>query len=105
MKGTGFSVLLFGGFLLFRATPVAYGSSHARGSIGAAAAAYATAMVILDLRCICDVLGSLRQHWILNPPKEARDQTSILTETMLGPNLLIHKRNSYFVLFLQTCLY
>ena len=27
----------------------------------------------------------LQQHWILNPLNQARDQTHILTETMLGP--------------------
>ena len=35
---TGWDVFLFFSFLLFRAAPVAYGSSQARGQIGAAAA-------------------------------------------------------------------
>ena len=46
--------------------------------------AYATATATLDPRHICDLRQSLRQCWILNPLKEARDQTHILTETTSG---------------------
>ena len=48
-------------FLLFRATPAAYGSSQARGQIGATAA---------------HLHHSSWQHRILNPLSKARDQTS-----------------------------
>ena len=37
--------------------------------------AYATATATLDLCRICNLWRSLWQHWILNPLREARDQT------------------------------
>ena len=46
--------------------------------------AYATAMTIPDLSCICELRGSLRQYQIPNPLSEARDRTHIPTDTMLG---------------------
>ena len=54
-------------FNLFMAAPVAYGSSWARGRIGAAPAAYAAAMATLDPSCICGLSRGLQQCWILNP--------------------------------------
>ena len=51
-------------FLLFRA---AYGSSQARGQIGATAAGLTKATAIQDPRCICDQYHSSKQHQILNP--------------------------------------
>ena len=66
------------------ATPEAYGSSQARGQIGAAAVAYATATAILDPSHICDLWHSLRQCQILNPLSTANDQTHILTEKTSG---------------------
>ena len=53
-------------FLLFRAIPMAYGSSHARCQIRATAYTIATAMS--DQSCICNLLCSSWQHRILNPP-------------------------------------
>ena len=47
--------------------------------------AYTTAIATPDLSRIYKLQRSLQQHWILNPLREARDQTYILTETMLGP--------------------
>ena len=47
-------------FFLFRATSAAYGSSQARGQIGAAIA-------MQDPSRICDLHCSLQQHQILNP--------------------------------------
>jgi len=67
------------------AVPVAYGRSQARGQIGAATEAYATAMAALDLSCFCDLCCSLWQCRILKPLSKARDPTCILTETMSGP--------------------
>ena len=55
-----------GFFLLFRAAPVAYGSSQAKSRIGAAAAS---------------LHHSSWQHQILNTLSEAGDQTRILTDT------------------------
>ena len=69
---------------LFKATPSAYGSSQARGRIGAAIASLHQATAILDLSHICDLCHSLRQCWIFNPLSEARDWTWILMDTMLG---------------------
>ena len=45
--------------------------------------AYTTATAMPDLSLTCDLHCSLQQHRILNPLNEARDQTSILTDTML----------------------
>ena len=46
--------------------------------------AYATATPTLDPCLICDLCCSLLQWWILNALSEARDQTRILMDTMLG---------------------
>ena len=48
--------------------------------------AYAAATVTAtpDLSFACDLHHILWQHWILSPLREARNQTRILTETMLG---------------------
>ena len=62
-------------------SPVAYGSSQARGRIRAAAEAYATATANQDLSIICDLCCSLWQHRILNPLSKARDQNCILMDT------------------------
>ena len=51
---------------IFRAAPMAYGGSQARGLIGAIAA---------------DLYHSSQQHWILNPLSEARDPTCVLMDT------------------------
>ena len=66
------------------ALPLAYGSSGARGQMGAAAEAYTTTTATPDTRCICELHCSLLQCQILNPLSEAKDQTHILMETMLG---------------------
>ena len=42
--------------------------------------AYATAIAMQDLSCICDLHHSSRQHWILNPLSKARDRTLILMD-------------------------
>ena len=43
--------------------------------------AYTTAIATPDPSCICDLRGSLRQYRILNPLREARNQTHILMDT------------------------
>ena len=63
-------------------TAVAYGSSRAKGRIGDAAEATATAMP--SLSHICNLQHSSWQHQTLNPLSKAKDQTHILTDTMLG---------------------
>ena len=55
---------------------MAYGSSQARGPIGAAAASLHR-VAMWDPYHISDLLLSLQQHWILNPLSEA-----ILMDTM-----------------------
>ena len=70
-------------FFLFTATPVAYESSQARSQIRTAAAGLYCSNT--GSKCICDLCHSLQQSWILNPPSEAKDGTSILTKTRLGP--------------------
>ena len=67
------------------AAPVAYGIFQARGQIRAAAGAYATAMATLDPSHIFDLQSSFLQGQILNPLREAGDQTCILRDTMMGP--------------------
>ena len=64
----------------FRAAHAAYGSSQARGPIGASTAT-ATATATQDPSWVCDLPHSSRQCWILNPLSEARDQTHILIDT------------------------
>ena len=66
--------------LLFSAAPEAYGGPQARGRKGAAAVAYATATAMPDLSHIFNLCFGLQQHWILNPLREVRDQTHILTD-------------------------
>ena len=77
-------------FFLFRATPPAYGSSQARGRVGAAAASLLHSHSNLDPSCICYVhhsnTGSLT-HWV-------RDGTYILMDTSWIHNPLSHNGKS-----------
>ena len=41
----------------------------------------ATATAMWDLSCLCELHHSSQQCWILNPLREARDQTCILMDT------------------------
>ena len=52
--------------------------------------AYATATATRNPSHICDLCRSLRQCWIHNPRSEARDQSRIFTETMLGTTVGTH---------------
>ena len=58
-------------FFLFRA----YGESQARGPIGAAVPATATATATQDPSRVCHLHYSSQQCWSLNPLREARDWT------------------------------
>ena len=42
--------------------------------------AYTTGIATPDPSCICNLHHSSQQHWILNPLREARDQTHILMD-------------------------
>ena len=66
-----------GGF--FRATPVVYGNSQARLELQLLA--YATAIAMLDLSCICTLHHSSQQCQVFNPLCEARHWTCILMDT------------------------
>ena len=72
-------------FFLFMAVPMAYGSSQARGWIGAAAVGQPhNHSKAKSEPC----LQPTWLHWILNPLSEARDQTHVLMDancwTMMG---------------------
>ena len=58
--------------ICFTATPVAYGSSWARGHVGDAAVVCTTATATLDQSYICDIHHSLGQCQFLNPLSKAR---------------------------------
>ena len=81
-------------YFLFRVTPVAHLTSVARGQIGAAAKAYATAMAPSDPNCICNLRCSLQQHQILNPLREVRDGTHLLMDISRVLNPVSHNGNS-----------
>ena len=66
--------------------------------------AYTTATKMSDLSHICDLHHSSRQHWILNPLSEARDQTFVRMDAGRIRFPLSHDRNSsisFFWLSLQ----
>ena len=46
--------------------------------------AYTSATATLDVSHICDLHGSFRQCWILNPLSKAKDWTCIFIDTMSG---------------------
>ena len=54
---------------------MAHGGSQARGQIGAVAASLHHSQRTQDLSHLCNLHHSSRQCWILNPLREARDQT------------------------------
>ena len=81
---TIFSLSLFF-FFFFKSASAAYGSSWARNQIGATVVACTTsATATLGLSHILDRFHSLQQCQIFNPLNEARDQTCILTDTLLS---------------------
>ena len=87
LKGAPIFVWCFIFFLYFffvMITPAVYGSSQARGRIGAAPAANPPATATPDLNHVCNIHCSLGQCQILNPLSKAKDQTHILTVTMSG---------------------
>ena len=71
-----------------------YGSSQARGRIGAAAVAYTTATTMPDLSHILDLGHTLQQCQILNSLSKARGQPHIFMDTSQVHNPLSHNRNS-----------
>ena len=67
-------------FFVCRVASAAYGSSQARGQIGVAA----TATSQIQATSVTYLNSKLWKHQILNPLREARDQTLILMDSMLG---------------------
>ena len=57
---------------------MAYGISQAGIELELLLLAYTTATATWDLSYVCDLQQSSQQHWILNPPSEARDRTCVL---------------------------
>ena len=72
------ATFFFFSFCLFRAAPTAYGSSQARGRIGATAAATATATP--DQSHVFTLHHGSQQRRFLNPLTKARDQTLVLKD-------------------------
>ena len=87
-------VCLFFVFCLFRAIPVAYGSSWARVELELQLLATAIVTAAQDWSRICDRYHSLWQWWMLNHLSEARDQTWVLMNSSRVHNLLSHNGTS-----------
>ena len=79
--GKSYSLLLF--FIYSLEGPTrAYGTSQARGQIGAAAAGLRHSHGRMqDRSLVCNLHNSSQQHWILNPFSKAWDRTHILMDT------------------------
>ena len=65
-------------FFCFSVAPAAYPSPMLGVKSGLQLLACATATATPDLSHICDLHHSSQQHWIINPLREARDQTCVL---------------------------
>ena len=88
--------------LLFIAIPAAYGSSQARGRIGAAAASYTPAIETTDSSYNCSLCQSLQQCQILNPLSKSRDWPASSQTLSWVLNTLSHSRtpwNLFFICF------
>ena len=75
------AVGFFFAFGLLRAVSAAYGSSQARGQIGATAAGLQHSPCHARSSRVCDLHHSSRQCQIPDPLSEARDRTRILMDT------------------------
>jgi len=89
-----FVFLLLFSICLLRAVPAAYGSSQARGRIGATAAGLHHSHSNVGSELQLWLHHSSQQHQIPNPLNKARDQTHIFMDTSWVRNLLSHNRNS-----------
>ena len=76
-----FLFCLFVCFLLYRATPAAYGSSQARSQMGATAASLHHSYSNARFEPCLQLHHSKWQCQIFNPLNGAKDQTCILTDT------------------------
>ena len=82
---TSLSLSFFFFFFLFRAVSTACGSSWARGWIRASAAGLHHEHGNTGSEQQLRPLWQLVRCWILNPLREPRNQTCLLTETTSGP--------------------
>ena len=73
-------LLSFFFFCLFRATPLAYGSSQVGVQLEHPLPAYTTATAMQDPSHICNLRHSSWQCQIFNPLSQARDQTCVLMD-------------------------
>ena len=80
LKSNNF-IFLFLFFFLFRAIPMAYGSSQARGQIENASTSLHRPTAMQDTSCVCNPHHSSWQCQILDPLSEARDQKHVLMNT------------------------
>ena len=86
-------------FLLFRAAHAALEIPRLGVESELQLLAYTTATETLDMSYMCDLHHSSWQHRVLNPLKEARDQTYILKDNDGVLNPPSHNRNSGTSLF------
>ena len=82
-------------FLLFRAAPLAYRNSQARGGIWAVAVSLHPCHSNARSEPCLDLHHSWQQCQIFNALSEARDRTCVLMYTRQVHNLLSHNGNSY----------
>ena len=81
MAGTNLRSRFFLFFLLFRAALAAYGSSQARGQIGAAAVGLRHSHIHARSEPHLPPNHRSQQCWTRNPLSEARDGTHVLIDT------------------------
>ena len=89
-------------FCLLRAVPVTYGSSWARGRIGAAAVGLQHSYARSNPHV--QSTPQFWQHQILNPLSKARDRTNILKETSQARYHWVTMGTSYIHFYNLSCL-
>ena len=90
-------------FFFFRAAPMAYGSSRARGQIRATAAGLATATPMPDPSGVYNLHHW--QCWILNPLSRAKDRTHVLMELIGFVSAEPQQELPHYFLFTSTHAY
>ena len=92
-------ILFYSFFFLFMAVSAAYGSSQARGQIGAELLAYATAPATLDPSCVCDLHCSCGNTGSLTHQARPGIKSTSSGTLCWVLNQLSHNRNSKGVIF------